>query len=358
MAQPRAKAVSGLPESRRLRVLEVGAGTGGTTGAVAPELPAGRTDYVYTDLSAGFLTDAAERFSGTGARVEARVLDIERDPGEQGFRDHAHDLLLAANVLHATRDLRESLEHCRRLLAPAGLLLALEAMEARAWLDLTFGLLPGWWRFADAYRTEHPLVTPPVWRRALRDADFEEVEILAGGRADGAERTLGAGVILARAPREPRTRSGLWVVCPEDADPGRELVSELENRGQRVIAAPAPAETGTGRDAWREFFAGLPETASFAGVVHLDAVSGCGEEAAPAELREDVERTLGGALSLTQGLLDAGVAPRLGLWFVTRGGQIVAGGADGEAGGPAVRLGALGVWPAARMSSGGARAPC
>ena len=50
--------VRGWEEDSRLRVLEVGAGTGGTTGAVLAELPAERTEYWFTDLSNYFLHTA------------------------------------------------------------------------------------------------------------------------------------------------------------------------------------------------------------------------------------------------------------------------------------------------------------
>ncbi len=40
-----------LPMDRALSILEIGAGTGGTTSALLPVLPAGRTRYVYTDVS-------------------------------------------------------------------------------------------------------------------------------------------------------------------------------------------------------------------------------------------------------------------------------------------------------------------
>ena len=48
---------------RPLQVLELGAGTGGTTAAVLPGLPAERTGYTFTDVSDFFLTRAAERFA-------------------------------------------------------------------------------------------------------------------------------------------------------------------------------------------------------------------------------------------------------------------------------------------------------
>ena len=98
-----------LPEGRRLRVLEVGAGTGSATASVLPELPDGRFDYTYTDISAGFFAEAEERFGDGGGAIDYRPLDIENDPIAQGFASHGYDLIIASNVLHATRYLSETL---------------------------------------------------------------------------------------------------------------------------------------------------------------------------------------------------------------------------------------------------------
>ena len=314
-------AVSELPPGRRLRILEVGAGTGGTTERVLGSLPADRTDYLYTDISPGFFAAAQERFGGvggaSGGSLQFRALDIERDPEEQGFEPQGYDVVLAANVLHATRDLGESLAHCRALLAPSGLLVALETLAPQGWLDLTFGLLPGWWRFADVYRPEYALAGRTVWRRALADAGFDETAVLGAGRSGSGP----AAVIVARAPAEERVRAGAWVLDARDGGLGAELARELERRGQRVIAPPAGGAPG--REDWRKLFEGVP-AADFRGVAYLGGCGGSGADAPPPELAADLERVGREALALTHGLLDAGASPRAGLWFVTRGGQSLA----------------------------------
>ncbi|MDE0159969.1 MAG: beta-ketoacyl synthase N-terminal-like domain-containing protein [Candidatus Dadabacteria bacterium] len=193
--------VEGLPDGRHLRVIEVGAGTGSATAAILPELPEGRFDYMYTDISAGFFAEAEARFGGEEASIDYRMLDIEKDPVEQGFDSHGYDLVIASNVLHATRYLDETLAHCRRLLAPSGQMVALENLRGMGWMDLTFGPLDGWWRFADAYRPQHALVEPAVWRRVLADVGFEEIEVLGLEESDSTGMP-DKGVIVARGPAE------------------------------------------------------------------------------------------------------------------------------------------------------------
>ena len=303
-------AVSGLPAGRRLRVLEVGAGTGGTTGSVLGALPAGRTDYEYTDISAGFFAEAAARFGDGGAEVRYRVLDIERDPVEQGFAGHGFDVVVAANVLHATRDLGETLAHCRRLLAPSGLLVAVEGTERRGFLDLTFGLLPGWWRFEDGYREDYALMGKEVWRRALGDAGFGDVSFL--------EEESGQMVLLARGPAEVELERGLFVLVGGEALAG-ELEEDLERRNHAVELRPA----GAGREDWRSFFESLSPEVPLRGVAYLEGVRGDGSGLKAGELAAELEAVGSGALGLMQGLTDAGVRPVSGVWFVTRGGQVV-----------------------------------
>ena len=317
--------VSGLPEGRRLRVLEVGAGTGSATEPILSELPEGRFDYSFTDISASFFVEAEARFAASGAPIEYRALDIEADPQGQGFDAHGYDLVIAANVLHTTRDLGETLAHCRALLAPSGRLVALELMRGRNLQDLTFGLLDGWWRFADAYRPDHALAAPPVWRRALGDAGFEEAEVLGTDASDGG-RPLGPGIIVARGPAEVVEAPGVWVLAADRGGAAAELAEALAARNQTVVlaggVASAPVDTES-RESWRTLIEGLPTDAPLHGVVHLAALDGHGPQATTADLAEDVKRAGAGALALVQGLIDAGLTPAKGLWFVTRGAQVL-----------------------------------
>ncbi len=329
--------VAGLPEGRRLRVIEVGAGTGSATESVLPELPEGRYDYMYTDISAGFFAQAEGLFGDEC--IEYRVLDIEKDPVEQGFDAHGYDLLIASNVLHATRYLEETLTHCRSLLAPSGHLVALENLCGQDWLDMTFGQLDGWWRFSDDCRPAYALAGPDVWRQSLGSVGFEGVEILGLGGPDDAEMP-DRGVILAQLPEDVAERRGIWVLAADRGGAAAELAMELAARNQTVVLASDAGSTGEGpadaktaiihtsleiehRESWRSLLEDLPRHAALSGVVHFAALDGHGPDTTTAEMAENVKRVGASALALAQGLADADVTPEKGLWFLTRGAQVL-----------------------------------
>ena len=62
----------------------------------------------------------------------------------------------------------------------------LEGTNAQRWVDLTFGLTEGWWRFTDRdLRTSHPLLSRQAWTRILQESGFNEITMLPGpGAAD------------------------------------------------------------------------------------------------------------------------------------------------------------------------------
>ena len=292
--------VAALPDGRRLRVIEVGAGTGSATASVLPELPEGRFDYMYTDISAGFFAEAEARFGNEA--IEYRPLDIEKDPVAQGFDAHSYDLLIASNVLHATRYLEETLAHCRDLLAPSGQLIALENLSGLGWMDLTFGQLDGWWRFADSYRPHHALAEPSVWRQALGNVGFEEVEVLGVDESD-ATRVLDKGVIVAQGPAVVTEQGGAWVLAADQGRAAEELAAELAARNQTVVLAGGDSprvEEGSEvirktidmeqREAWGSLLKELPDDVPLSGIVHLASLEGHGAEATTGEMAEDVRR--------------------------------------------------------------------
>ena len=314
----------------------MGAGTGASTEFILSNLPKGRFNFTFTDISAGFFDEAEKRFAKFEGFIEFKPLNIEVKPSDQGFEPHSYDLVIAANVLHATRDLEETLENCRELLVPSGQLIALEETKRRAWQDLTFGLLDGWWRFTDAYRSDHALADKALWLQALTDTGYDEIGFIGNAGITGDE-PLSSVIIIAKGPKEVTLSPGVWVVAADTNGTAEKIATEFALRNQRVIFAndevaiegisdqnskviPTALEP-TKRESWRSLLENLPTDTPLRGIVHLMALDGHGTTANVQQMEKDVTRGTSTALALTQGIADANAIPNDGIWFVTRGAQ-------------------------------------
>jgi len=186
---------------RQFRILEVGAGTGGTSHSLLPGLDPERSEYDFTDVSDLFLAEARKKFIDFPF-VRYRRLDIEKEPLAQGFRACRYNMVVAANSLHATKDLHASLEHVKELLASGGILVLWEIVEHPRWFNVTTGLIEGWQRFNDGLRQEVPLLPERVWRQLLSDHGFCQIEVFPTETASAAG--LGQRILLARLPGGPK----------------------------------------------------------------------------------------------------------------------------------------------------------
>ncbi|KAK1975933.1 beta-ketoacyl synthase domain-containing protein [Colletotrichum cereale] len=170
-----------------LKVLEIGAGTGGTTTSILEAVcPTGGRiigdsrllKYTYTDISPSFFDTAATKFGKwkAGGVIEFKTLDIDRDVEEQGFDLASYDLVIAANCLHATSDITKTMARVNSLLKPDGKLFLQETTQLRCLESpLVFGMLAGWWAAKEDFRPWGPLLDGEGWKRTLRDAGFSDV---------------------------------------------------------------------------------------------------------------------------------------------------------------------------------------
>ncbi|WP_165497796.1 non-ribosomal peptide synthetase/type I polyketide synthase [Pseudoduganella albidiflava] len=161
---------------RPLRILEAGAGTGTVARQLLPRLGSG-SEYWYTDISPAFLARAEHELAD--GRVTYRRFDITRAAAAQDIGG-TFDVVIAANVVHATPDLGATLANLSSLLADGGTLLLQECTHPHAWLDLVFGITEGWWQRADTdVRPTHALMPPERWHDRLAAAGFRQPETLA-----------------------------------------------------------------------------------------------------------------------------------------------------------------------------------
>lgn len=227
--------VEHLPTGRGLRILEIGAGTGGTTSYLLPHLSCEQTQYHFSDIGIFFTQKAQEKFQDLPF-VKYQVLDIEKEPFSQGFEKQQYDVIVAANVLHATQYLQQTLKHTKQLLAPQGILILLETTQRQRWLDLVFGLTPGWWRFSDLHlRPDYPLISAAQWQEVLQETGFTSTVNLSP--AQQTQSVLSpAMVMLAQLPPsqneslqiEPRH----WLLFADQLGVAQQLADKLDTHSQ------------------------------------------------------------------------------------------------------------------------------
>jgi acyl transferase domain-containing protein/acyl-CoA synthetase (AMP-forming)/AMP-acid ligase II/NAD(P)-dependent dehydrogenase (short-subunit alcohol dehydrogenase family)/acyl carrier protein/SAM-dependent methyltransferase len=370
--------------SEPIRILEIGAGTGGTTAAILDAVDANRISYYFTDVGTGFVQRARERF--TGSHMEYGILDIEKNPAAQGYSPGHFDVVIAANVLHATKNLRESIAHAKSLLRPGGMLVLWEATRLHPYLTITFGLLDGWNRFEDQpLRSDNPLLNAAQWNALLHESGFQQVESFPkfhettelgqhvmvaetsaapepervvvqateppAQRNQAPESELVYGIEweeVASAPHPEGLDGQTWLLVGDSAETLEPLSKEIESRGGRSIQLVSEGVIGDPRPETFQLDAAIPEQLESVlqkiteppGVTISHLVQVCGA-ALPGEdplSRSAYERASGSVATTTLNLFKALKRCRTlsgaRLWLVTRGTQA----AEGRTSAPAYGL--------------------
>ena len=330
-------AIADRPAGRSLRVLEIGAGTGGTTASLLPLLPPDRTEYVYSDVSPLFLSKAKQRFKHFEF-IQYQTLNIEQPPEQQGLQPADFDLVIAANVLHATNDMQNTMEHVQRLLAPGGELFMLEGTAALRSVDLIFGWTDGWWRFTDTeLRPAHPLLNATQWEALLQKTGFARQTCIppiaqqSGGMSQQSLIIAQAGDNKALEDRD----IPCWLVFEDSAGVAAQLADLLDQKGGcciRVTSGSGFRQVDSrsfqlpedGPDEIAQLLSALRlQWSTVTGVIDLRALDVAHQAQAMqgAELVEQSRRGWGGALDLAAALgrWEGSAPPRL--WLVTRGAQ-------------------------------------
>jgi acyl transferase domain-containing protein/NADPH:quinone reductase-like Zn-dependent oxidoreductase/SAM-dependent methyltransferase/acyl carrier protein len=226
-----------------IRVLEIGGGTGGATRIAmkafcGPNGIKAYRDYTFTDISAGFLSGARESMAEFRDMIFS-VFDIEADPVEQGYVLQSYDLIIACQVLHATSNMRRTLENCRKLLKPGGRLVLVETNQNFIVPGVVVGTFTGYWAGIPDGRVDAPFQSLPAWERSLREAGFSGLDVVLD---DFPEPHNTTSVIVSTVPTEPANTprsTTVHVLYSGTAAPslGEHIRKELEQRGVSVKAS-------------------------------------------------------------------------------------------------------------------------
>ncbi|KAI2615230.1 hypothetical protein GGR54DRAFT_650524 [Hypoxylon sp. NC1633] len=206
-----------------LKILEMGAGTGGTTKWLVPLLASLNVpvEYTFTDLAPSFVAAARKKFKPYPF-MKFRTHDIEKSPADELIR--TQHIIVASNAVHATHSLRESGMNIRKALRPDGFLMMLEMTGTLYWVDMIFGLFEGWWFFDDG-RT-HAVTHELRWEKELQAVGYGHVDWTDGARPENQCEKL----IIAMASGERCER----LQTPSSSLPVKSLSADLAAR-QAVI---------------------------------------------------------------------------------------------------------------------------
>lgn len=250
--------------ARPVRILEVGAGSGSMTSYILSILSdleklEGRDrfiSYTYTDISPAFFEDARTRFQPFESRMVYTKLDLETDISGAEFHAEPYDIIFAGSVLHATSDLTATLSRLHKLLRPGGRLAFFELVPSFPWIDVVFGLLPGWWLSTEKWRASSPLATEKQWAGLLEQTRFSGADLTFKDNEDEAGHLF--TMMISTALHSDPT------VVPPLPSPGLLVVVDPSSQAQAILAEQLLRSCGRGKAVTLDEVAGstvpIPET--------------------------------------------------------------------------------------------------
>ena len=158
--------------NKPIRILEIGAGTGGTSQIVVPAICKANISYHYSDLSMAFLNKARRTFS------QYDFLHYEIYNAEKPYHENDYfDVVIATNVIHATGNIHNTVNNIYNLLSDDGIVVLNEVTQRQDFATLTFGLTEGWWLGNEEFRISNsPLLDINAWRDVLTQCRFEDIQ--------------------------------------------------------------------------------------------------------------------------------------------------------------------------------------
>ena len=225
-----------------LKILEMGAGTGGTTKHLVPLLANLniRVEYTFTDPSISSVAAARTNFEAYPF-VKFRTHDIEKSPASDLLG--TQHIIVASNAAHSAHNLTESIRNIHKALRPDGFLLLPEMTESLHWIDMTFGCLESWWLFDDGRR--HPVLNESSWECELQSAGYEHVEWTDGNCPENSiQRII---IAMASGPKYERLPISIKPVANQVTDTvaRQTVVDEYIHKSTHGFTAPVRSSKAT-----------------------------------------------------------------------------------------------------------------
>lgn len=135
-------------KNKKVKILEIGAGVGGTSLEIIPKLEGRDVEYYFTDVSTFFLNKAKGNFEKYDF-VKYDIFNINKMFYEQNYDISTFDIILCANVLHNSNNIDFVMDNIKDLLAPNGSLIILDETKLSYMLLTSMEFKDGLTGFSD-----------------------------------------------------------------------------------------------------------------------------------------------------------------------------------------------------------------
>ncbi|KAI4101563.1 MAG: hypothetical protein L6R37_004889 [Teloschistes peruensis] len=216
-------------------ILEIGAGTGGTTLPVlqaigGPEGSAPRfSSYTFTDITSGFFEAAREKTKPWASVMKFRKLNIEEEPADQGMEHEGYDVVIASLVLHATHSMDATVANVRKLVKPGGKLIFVEITHDLLRVPMVVGALSGWWMGQADGRQWSPNMSQERWHDTLVRQGFSGVDTAIHDFEDARDRCITMMISTATPIATKNIPDQVLIVEPDHP------VTEIQSLSHTVI---------------------------------------------------------------------------------------------------------------------------
>ncbi len=318
---------AGLPEGRRLRILEVGSGNSGLSSHVTSLLTPELADYILTDHRSDLSSGIEDRIRQYGFG-DYRVLDLNADPEAQGFECGQFDVVIGQDPFFSADTIGIVLERTAKLLAPGGMLI-FSSWDPDAWMAEVDDLITD-----SGDRSQPTGIGRPSrsgWQQALQDSGFAEVECVSDievaeeiGRTvylaqksgvPSSGQTFGEPSVEQDVRIPPNADVRRWLILEDNPGVGNRVADLLQKAGHTVSVANVAGD-----------FEQLESLVSpeVQGIIHLWSLNAPAmtDDLSIESLKQSQRTGAQSMLRLVQAIAsraEGGKSPRI--WLVTRAAQ-------------------------------------
>lgn len=187
------KTIQKREPKKKIKILEIGAGTGATTEWILNALKGSQFEYYFTDISKYFFPNAVKRF-GKDKNITIKKLDLNEDFISQGFCPNSYDVIVGAYVLNNVKDIIKTVDKLKELIRAEGYLIFSETILPEPWLLVSQALMMT--QPEDMLRDGKVFISKDSWCGVLKESDGKAENILSIPETNELISLLGAGLFV------------------------------------------------------------------------------------------------------------------------------------------------------------------